>query len=374
MATKKASARPNPVAAVDALPDEPAAVLREELLLIREEIADQARRVAFSVALLGGAGVLGLGAFGALTTAAIAALGRPGHRTRRAADGRVLWGRSRSLGRGRCQTAGPGHAGSDRSHPARGQGSREGGGARRLSRDPLLICCRFAERPSDSSAGRQNRCSRRCRGGPESTSRRSGGAALIARVTGALADQEPDRDRQARQDPHHRRQQRGHEKADDPSQQQGHDQPPEPEAAAIGPSSEHVADRRGREPEAPTQPSRTPREHLTSHRRGAPRASRNPSTRPRDALPDAALGPPSCSLRAPPLDARTLCCCSWFTVLLPRFRAHNADRRSSFPNPEPSQPGPATRSQHDLPVMRGTDTLRRGCRRARVLRLIESGA
>jgi hypothetical protein len=76
MATKKASARRNPVAAVDDLPDEPAAVVREELLLIREEIADQARRVALSVALLAGAGVMGLGAFGALTTAAIAALGR----------------------------------------------------------------------------------------------------------------------------------------------------------------------------------------------------------------------------------------------------------------------------------------------------------
>ena len=76
MATKKASARQKPVVAVDDLPEEPAAVLREELVLIREEIADQARRVAFGGALLGGAGVLGLGAFGALTTAAIKALGR----------------------------------------------------------------------------------------------------------------------------------------------------------------------------------------------------------------------------------------------------------------------------------------------------------
>ena len=76
MATKKAPVRRNPVAEVDDLPDEPAAVLREELVLIREEIADQARRVAFGGALLGGAGVLGLGAFGALTTAAIKALGR----------------------------------------------------------------------------------------------------------------------------------------------------------------------------------------------------------------------------------------------------------------------------------------------------------
>ena len=76
MATKKAAARRKPVAPVDDLPDEPAAVLREELVLIREEIAEQARRVALGGALLGGAGVLGLGAFGALTTAAIKALGR----------------------------------------------------------------------------------------------------------------------------------------------------------------------------------------------------------------------------------------------------------------------------------------------------------
>ena len=76
MATKKTSARRKPIAAVDDLPDEPVDVLREELQLIREEIADQGRRVAFSVALLGGAGVLGLGAFGVLTTAAVAALGR----------------------------------------------------------------------------------------------------------------------------------------------------------------------------------------------------------------------------------------------------------------------------------------------------------
>ena len=72
MATRKASARANPSAA----PEEPTEVLREELQLIREEIAEQGRRVAFGAALLGGAGVLGLGALGALTTAAIAALGR----------------------------------------------------------------------------------------------------------------------------------------------------------------------------------------------------------------------------------------------------------------------------------------------------------
>jgi hypothetical protein len=76
MATKKASARANRIPEPDELPEEPATVLREELRLVREEIADQGRRLAFSAALLGGAGALGLGAFGALTTAAIASLGR----------------------------------------------------------------------------------------------------------------------------------------------------------------------------------------------------------------------------------------------------------------------------------------------------------
>src|ERR1044071_5738511 len=76
MAAKRASTRADAIPASDELPQEPAAVLREELQLIRAEIADQGRRVAFSGALLAGAGVLGLAAVGALTTAAITALGR----------------------------------------------------------------------------------------------------------------------------------------------------------------------------------------------------------------------------------------------------------------------------------------------------------
>ena len=76
MATRNPSARATRIAAPDELPQEPATVLREELRLIHEELADHGRHVAFSAALLGGAGVLGLGAFGALTTAAITALGR----------------------------------------------------------------------------------------------------------------------------------------------------------------------------------------------------------------------------------------------------------------------------------------------------------
>jgi hypothetical protein len=58
------------------LSPEAAAVLRDELRLMREDLADEGRRVAASAAILGGAGVLGLGAFGALTAAVVAALGQ----------------------------------------------------------------------------------------------------------------------------------------------------------------------------------------------------------------------------------------------------------------------------------------------------------
>ena len=70
-----------------------AEVLREELALIREEMAEHGRRMAFSAALLGGAGVLGLGAFGALTTAVIAAVGRE-DRTRAALMVAAIYGAS----------------------------------------------------------------------------------------------------------------------------------------------------------------------------------------------------------------------------------------------------------------------------------------
>lgn len=75
MATRKAAAHDGAISVPDEL-QEPADVLREELQLIREDIVDHGRRMAFSASLLGGAGVLALGAFGALTTAAITALGR----------------------------------------------------------------------------------------------------------------------------------------------------------------------------------------------------------------------------------------------------------------------------------------------------------
>ena len=104
-------------------------MLREELRIIRQEIADQGRRVAFGAALLGGAGVLGLGAFGALTTAAIAALGRQD-----TVRGALLMAALYGAGAGALAEAGVyGSAGSRRKRskpPARRQGSGEGGAAR----------------------------------------------------------------------------------------------------------------------------------------------------------------------------------------------------------------------------------------------------
>ena len=76
MATRKAAAREDRRAVRSRLEEDPAAVLREEVRLIREELIDQGRRAALGAGLLGAAGVIGLGAFGALTTAAITALGR----------------------------------------------------------------------------------------------------------------------------------------------------------------------------------------------------------------------------------------------------------------------------------------------------------
>jgi hypothetical protein len=92
MATGNAAARENTIAELlGELSQESAGLVREELRLMREELADQGRRVATSAALLGGAGVLSLGAFGALTTAAISAAGRR-HTTRGALVVAALYG------------------------------------------------------------------------------------------------------------------------------------------------------------------------------------------------------------------------------------------------------------------------------------------
>jgi hypothetical protein len=58
------------------LSQESAALLREELRLVLTDIASEGRQVGASLGLLGGAAALGVGAFGALTAALIAALGR----------------------------------------------------------------------------------------------------------------------------------------------------------------------------------------------------------------------------------------------------------------------------------------------------------
>jgi Putative Actinobacterial Holin-X, holin superfamily III len=58
------------------LSQESAGLIREELRLIAADLTAQGRRVGGSAALLGGAGVLGVGAFGALTAGLIALLGR----------------------------------------------------------------------------------------------------------------------------------------------------------------------------------------------------------------------------------------------------------------------------------------------------------
>jgi hypothetical protein len=58
------------------LSEQSAGLIRKELGLIAADLAAQGRRVGGSAALLGGAGVLGVGAFGALTAGLIALLGR----------------------------------------------------------------------------------------------------------------------------------------------------------------------------------------------------------------------------------------------------------------------------------------------------------
>jgi hypothetical protein len=58
------------------LSQESVELLRQELRLVVADIAAEGRQVGTSVGLLGGAAALGVGAFGALTAALIAALGR----------------------------------------------------------------------------------------------------------------------------------------------------------------------------------------------------------------------------------------------------------------------------------------------------------
>jgi hypothetical protein len=58
------------------LSQESAALVRDELQRMRDELADQGKRIGASAGLLGAAGALGVGAFGALTAGLVSALGR----------------------------------------------------------------------------------------------------------------------------------------------------------------------------------------------------------------------------------------------------------------------------------------------------------
>ena len=51
-------------------------LVRQEIALLRSDLESQAKRAGASAGLLGGAAILGLGAFGALTASLIAGLGR----------------------------------------------------------------------------------------------------------------------------------------------------------------------------------------------------------------------------------------------------------------------------------------------------------
>ena len=77
MATANADLRESSI--TDLLSDlsqESVGLLRQELRLVMADIAAEGRQVGTSAGLLGGAAVLSVGAFGALTAALIAALGR----------------------------------------------------------------------------------------------------------------------------------------------------------------------------------------------------------------------------------------------------------------------------------------------------------
>jgi hypothetical protein len=58
------------------LSQETSALVRDELQRMRDEFAEQGKRVGASAGLVGAAGALGMGAFGAMTAGLVSALGR----------------------------------------------------------------------------------------------------------------------------------------------------------------------------------------------------------------------------------------------------------------------------------------------------------
>ena len=77
MATGNANLRDSSITDVlSDLSQESVSLIREELRLVVTDVAAQGRELGTGAGLLGGAAVLGVGAFGALTAGLIAALGR----------------------------------------------------------------------------------------------------------------------------------------------------------------------------------------------------------------------------------------------------------------------------------------------------------
>jgi hypothetical protein len=90
MATPDAERREQSIAEhVRGLSEESAGLVREQAQLIREDLIDELKRLGLGGAMLGGAGLLALGAFGALTAGLIRAFGG---RKRGAAAVTVLYG------------------------------------------------------------------------------------------------------------------------------------------------------------------------------------------------------------------------------------------------------------------------------------------
>ena len=90
MATPEAERREQSIAEhVRGLSEESAGLVREQAQLIREDLMDELKRLGLGGVMLGGAGLLGLGAFGALTAGLVSAFGG---RKRGAAAVTVLYG------------------------------------------------------------------------------------------------------------------------------------------------------------------------------------------------------------------------------------------------------------------------------------------
>jgi len=76
MATPEAERREQSIAEhVRGLSEESAGLVREQAQLIREDLIDELKRLGLGGAMLGGAGLLALGAFGALTAGMVSAFG-----------------------------------------------------------------------------------------------------------------------------------------------------------------------------------------------------------------------------------------------------------------------------------------------------------